>query len=311
MNTRSSSRSAGSSPAQPHRLRCRRRLDGRERLHGRDSLKDEQIYFCDESDYPAVAKYADQWAREQVKTGEQARAFAQIMRYHTVNGEWNPEHLTYSQSRFLDKADPGNPKGTSDEAVALQDETGKPVANAFRNVGDGDRAAHGAERQLHGREPRPSSGSWSGSHYSSAVSASSSSPGSRWAGRTRRRKSLPCPRRRSPLRRTRIAGRTRRRDAPTSGAGRKRRRERLFRFPAATVHPCPHAATHSSRSPFRCRTPSRTTMGRAGREGGRQGVRLLRPARGPAVTLKREESTATLSLDGAERTGYGLGAHGG
>ena len=100
----------------------------------RDSLKDEQIYFGDTTD-PAVAKYADQWAGKQVTTGEQARAFAQIMRYHTVNGEWNPEHLTYSQmGRFLDKADPGNPKGTSDEAAALKDETGKPVANAFRNT---------------------------------------------------------------------------------------------------------------------------------------------------------------------------------
>jgi hypothetical protein len=100
----------------------------------RDSLKDEQIYFGDTTD-PAVAKYADQWAGEQVTTGEQARAFAQIMRYHTVNGEWNPEHLTYSQmGRFLVKGDPGNPKGTSDEAAALKDETGKPVANAFRNT---------------------------------------------------------------------------------------------------------------------------------------------------------------------------------
>ena len=90
-----------------------------------------------------------------MKTGEQARAFAQIMRYHTVNGEWNPEHLTYSQmGRFLDKADPGNPKGTSDEAVALKDETGKPVANAFRNTWVTETALlHRAERQLHGREP--------------------------------------------------------------------------------------------------------------------------------------------------------------
>jgi hypothetical protein len=100
----------------------------------RDSLKDEQIFFGDTQD-PAVAKYASQWAGEQVKTGEQARAFAQVMRYHTMNGEWNPQHLTYAQmGRFLDKADPGNPKGTSDEAAALKDEKGAPVANSLRNT---------------------------------------------------------------------------------------------------------------------------------------------------------------------------------
>jgi hypothetical protein len=57
------------------------------------------------------------------------------MRFHTLNGEWNPQHLTYAQmGRFLDKADPGNPKGTSDEAAALKDEKGAPVANSFRNT---------------------------------------------------------------------------------------------------------------------------------------------------------------------------------
>src|ERR671924_447835 len=79
----------------------------------RDSIKQEQIYFGTADD-PAVAKYAEKWAGGQGKTGDQARAFAQIMRYHTINGEWNPEHLTYAQmGRFLAASDPSNPEGTS------------------------------------------------------------------------------------------------------------------------------------------------------------------------------------------------------
>lgn len=99
----------------------------------RDAIKDEGITFGTTDD-PAVAKYADQWAGEQVKTGDQARAFAQIMRYHTINAEWNTEHLTYAQmGRFLAADDPSNPAGTSDETAALKDETGNPVSNNFRN----------------------------------------------------------------------------------------------------------------------------------------------------------------------------------
>ena len=106
-------------------------VDGRNTV--RDSLKAEQITFGSVED-PAVAQYADQWAGEQVKTGDQARAFANIMRYHTINAEWNAEHLTYAQmGRFLAKEDPSNPAGTSDETAALLDETGRPVSNSFRN----------------------------------------------------------------------------------------------------------------------------------------------------------------------------------
>ena len=107
-------------------------VDGRNTV--RDALKQEQITFGSVED-PAVAKYAEQWAGQQVKTGDQARAFAQIMRYHTINGEWNPEHLTYAQmGRFLLADDPSNAVGTSDEAAALKDENGNPVSNSFRNT---------------------------------------------------------------------------------------------------------------------------------------------------------------------------------
>jgi hypothetical protein len=99
----------------------------------RDAIKDEGITFGTTDD-PAVATYAEQWAGEQVKTGDQARAFAQIMRYHTINAEWNPEQLTYAQmGRFLAADDPSNPAGTSDEAAALKDETGATVSNNYRN----------------------------------------------------------------------------------------------------------------------------------------------------------------------------------
>ena len=99
----------------------------------RDAIKDEGITFGTTDD-PAVATYAEQWAGEQVTTGDQARAFAQIMRYHTINAEWNPEHLTYAQmGRFLAADDPSNPAGTSDEAAALKDETGATVSNNYRN----------------------------------------------------------------------------------------------------------------------------------------------------------------------------------
>ncbi len=99
----------------------------------RDAIKDEGITFGTTDD-PAVATYAEQWAGQQVKTGDQARAFAQIMRYHTINAEWNTERLTYAQmGRFLAADDPSNPAGTSDEAAALKDETGATVSNNFRN----------------------------------------------------------------------------------------------------------------------------------------------------------------------------------
>jgi hypothetical protein len=113
-------------------------VDGRNTV--RDSLTEEQIYFGSADD-PAVAQYAEQWAAEpgesqgdRIETGDQARAFANIMRYHTVNAEWNPEQLTYAQmGRFLAADDPANPAGTSDEEAALKDEDGRPVSNSYRN----------------------------------------------------------------------------------------------------------------------------------------------------------------------------------
>lgn len=98
----------------------------------RDSLKDEQIYFSNAADDPATQKYAPQWSEEQVKTGEQARQFAKIMREHTLE---RSEGLTYAQmGRFQSAAKPDDPAGTNDEAAAAKDEAGNPIANATRNT---------------------------------------------------------------------------------------------------------------------------------------------------------------------------------
>jgi hypothetical protein len=97
----------------------------------RDAIADEGITFG-ESDDPAVAEFASQWAGEQVKTGDQARAFAKVMREHTLE---STDGLTYAQmGRFQSAANPDDPAGTSDEAAAAKDESGEPVANGARNI---------------------------------------------------------------------------------------------------------------------------------------------------------------------------------
>jgi hypothetical protein len=97
----------------------------------RDAIKDEGITFGSADD-PAVAKYASQWAGEQVTTGDQARAFAKIMREHTMESTGG---LTYAQmGRFQSAAKPDDPAGTSDEAAAAKDDAGQPVANGARNI---------------------------------------------------------------------------------------------------------------------------------------------------------------------------------
>ena len=104
-------------------------IDGRATV--RDSLEQEQIVFG-AADDPAVAKHASQWADQQLKTGEQARAFALVMREHALEGAGG---LTYAQlGRFVSAKDPSNPAGTSDEEAALKDENGAPVTNQARNT---------------------------------------------------------------------------------------------------------------------------------------------------------------------------------
>ena len=71
-------------------------------------------------------------AEEEIDTGDEARCFAQYMRIHALDSSGGK---TYAEmGRFVSADDPGNPAGTSDEAAALKDEAGKPVANAARNT---------------------------------------------------------------------------------------------------------------------------------------------------------------------------------
>ena len=97
----------------------------------RDSIKQEGIVFGPADD-PAVAEHAEQWAGEPVETGNQARAFAEVMREHTLE---STNGMTYSQmGRFQSADNPDDPAGTNDEAAAAKDENGQPVANAARDI---------------------------------------------------------------------------------------------------------------------------------------------------------------------------------
>jgi hypothetical protein len=104
-------------------------VDGRSTVQ--DSLKDEQVFFSTaEDEDPATDKYASEWYGEQVTSGDQARAFASIMREHQLE---RTEGLTYAQmGRYMSADDPSDPAGTSDEEAALKDEEGNPVSNPAR-----------------------------------------------------------------------------------------------------------------------------------------------------------------------------------
>jgi hypothetical protein len=105
-------------------------VDGRSTV--RDSLKQEEIFFGNAEEDEAVAEHAEQWSEDQVQTGDQARAFALVMREHTLEGSGG---LTYAQmGRFQSAADPDDPAGTSDEEAAAKDETGQPISNPSRDT---------------------------------------------------------------------------------------------------------------------------------------------------------------------------------
>jgi len=92
-------------------------------VHGRDQVRSdlarEQIVGTPDSTIPG----------QKVDTGSEAKAFAAVMRKHTLEATGGQ---TYSQmGRFVDK----NGKPTSDEAAAAKDpKTGQPVENAARNI---------------------------------------------------------------------------------------------------------------------------------------------------------------------------------
>jgi hypothetical protein len=91
----------------------------------RDKLAQEKITAS--ADDPAAKEQGI--AGSKIDTGEEAKAFATMMREHTLA---ITDGRTYAEmGRFLDK----NGKETSDEALAAKDpKSGQPVANPVRDV---------------------------------------------------------------------------------------------------------------------------------------------------------------------------------
>jgi hypothetical protein len=90
--------------------------DGRDTV--RSSLAAEHIVGTEDSTIPG----------QLVDTGAEARAFADVMRAHTLKATGG---LTYAEmDRFLDAQ--GNP--TSDEKLAAKTPAGQPVENGLRNM---------------------------------------------------------------------------------------------------------------------------------------------------------------------------------
>ena len=84
----------------------------------RDSIAREQIVGTPDSSIP----------NQKVDTGSEAKAFADVMRKHTLEATGGQ---TYAEmGRFLDAK--GNP--TSDEELAAKGENGRPVENPLRNM---------------------------------------------------------------------------------------------------------------------------------------------------------------------------------
>jgi hypothetical protein len=92
-------------------------IDGRSLV--RSNLAAEQIVGTDDSTIPG----------QKVDTGSEAKAFAAVMRKHTLEATGGQ---TYAQmGRFLD----ANGKPTNDEnAAAISPQTKKPVENGLRNM---------------------------------------------------------------------------------------------------------------------------------------------------------------------------------
>jgi len=71
-------------------------------------------------------------AEKAIKTGADARCFAQYMRIHALESSGG---LTYAEmGRFASAANPTDPKGTNDGAAAAKDASGAPVPNGARNT---------------------------------------------------------------------------------------------------------------------------------------------------------------------------------
>ena len=97
-----------------------------------DNLKAEQIYYGDAAKDPTVPK---QYSGQLVDSGAKARAFAKMMRGHTLE---STSGKTYSQMGRFQAADGKGSDGiggTDDPKAALIDaKTKQPVSNPARNL---------------------------------------------------------------------------------------------------------------------------------------------------------------------------------
>ena len=97
-----------------------------------DNLKAEQIYYGDAAKDPTVPK---QYSGQLVDSGAKARAFAKMMRGHTLE---STSGKTYSQMGRFQAADGKGSDGiggTDDPKAALIDtKTKQPVSNSARNL---------------------------------------------------------------------------------------------------------------------------------------------------------------------------------
>ena len=118
-------------------------VDGRSTV--RDSLAAEKIVGSDDMSPSGIQEGIEEAgiaglpglvipdrdvAGKEITTGADARAFAQYMRIHALEGSGG---LTYAEMGRFATAD-GNPAGTSDPEAALKDESGNPVSNSARNT---------------------------------------------------------------------------------------------------------------------------------------------------------------------------------
>jgi hypothetical protein len=98
----------------------------------KDNLKAEQIYFGDAATDPTVPK---KYSGQLVDNGAKARAFAKMMRTHTLE---STSGKTYSQMGRYQAADGKGSDGiggTNDAAAAKTDPTTKqPIQNSARNL---------------------------------------------------------------------------------------------------------------------------------------------------------------------------------
>jgi F0F1-type ATP synthase membrane subunit c/vacuolar-type H+-ATPase subunit K len=109
-----------------------------------DSLRAEQIVGSEDMTPALIKKEATEaglsvssldiptaaLAGKSIDIGGEARAFAQYLRIHAL--ESSGGYVYAQMGRYV--AANGDPKGTSDEALAVKGDDGKPVANAARNT---------------------------------------------------------------------------------------------------------------------------------------------------------------------------------